>query len=487
MTSSKKSFKNFRAFPGSVNGSGVYEFPTLTKKDKSGNSRFWTIFVRLIVHEGPDGPARRKQNWLLSEDKSVEIKDEYFEGKSDYVGPYALPDNVIAQYWTEHGIIADAKSDKKYAVSRTAPTFVRKGKNIGKINATTVFTQALIGARSKYDKVNNEHVANRYYPMALHKYSLTPRDESKQIKYPVAVQPKLDGVRIVAYWDIKKRKTVMYSRKLKDIASNDHIIRALNALFRLINCPGIYLDGELYKHGMHVQEISGLARGDSKSTEAELHIFDCFFPYVKLEKMKKYRNMGFHKRNVLLREIFGKVDDADTKTSALIKKCIKKVDTYTATSKEHEDMLYEQSLKKGYEGTVVKNMDGEYKYSSEREYRTYQARKRKPRETAEFEIVGFTQGRSGRAIGALIWKLKTPGCLCEEKKCKCPYPKKIMFPAIPKGPWGTDEKRYEMFESFNTTDAFEQFKGKKMTVEFDTYSKDGVPLYAWAIAVRDID
>ena len=103
-------------------------------------------------------------------------------------------------------------------------------------------------------------------------------------------------------------------------------------------------------------------------------------------------------------------------------------------------------------------------------------RKRKPRYSDEYEVVGYTQGDQGKDIGAIIWILKTP----ETKKIKS-----VVFTSIPIGI--TNEERYKLFSNMTEELFNNEYKGKMMTVEYDELSETGVPLRAKAIGLRLID
>jgi hypothetical protein len=442
--------------------------------DVAGRTRNWQIFVRLIRVEGKvKQPARRKINWKLTEDTQVDINPRFLTPLDIVQGPpggpvepLTIPAGVIAQIWSEHGIVKPVKK----ATSRSVPSYVIKGKNIGKSNATNVFTQALINARSKH-LGKQKGCASRYYPIAVHKISDKPRDPSKHIVYPVAIQRKLDGGRTVAYAGADG-KAVLYSRKLKDIKGQVNIVKDLNTLFKKIKktYPGAYLDGELYQHGLSLQQISGIMRRDAKSkttaressrgvqeTQLGYHIFDIFFP-----EDAKLAKMPFIERKRVLDTIM-----AENKSPRLVL-----VKTYIANNEAESQLAYDTFLKEKYEGAIIRNLAGVYEFSAAREMRTYQVRKRKPRYSAEYKVIGYTEGSKGKDKGAIIWVLETD--------------KQIQFTSTPVG---IDyAERYRLFKLFRSKPAefANNYKDKKMTVEYDDISTDGVPLRAKAKCLRVI-
>ncbi len=116
-------------------------------------------------------------------------------------------------------------------------------KNQGKKNATTAEEQALAEATAmhrkrielgSFENINDIDTPVYFKPMLAHDYN----DYKDKIKLPVAIQPKLDGVRCIV------RADGMWSRNGKPIISAPHIFEALTPLFE--TNPDLILDGELY-------------------------------------------------------------------------------------------------------------------------------------------------------------------------------------------------------------------------------------------------
>ena len=84
-------------------------------------------------------------------------------------------------------------------------TKITSGKNIGKSNETTALSQAIAQATSKWERklasgytTNINSTTNEIkLPMLAHDYF----KRGKDIKFPAYIQPKLNGVRMVAHKD----------------------------------------------------------------------------------------------------------------------------------------------------------------------------------------------------------------------------------------------------------------------------------------------
>lgn len=386
----------------------------------NGKRQRWKIVLRLI--KDTKFPSRVAANW-----------DDIFE-QVDLKSPL---DNVVAQYWTEHG---------SGIITRSKYTIVRSGKNIGKKNATNVFTQALSEITSRYNKKLAVSPIKTVYPMAAHKLEDNPKNVDKKIKYPAFGQPKLDGIRTTAHMTDSGVK--LYSRKRKPINMPD-IQTALECLYKLISDNDIYLDGELYCHGMPLQVISGIVRNENKQNGLTFNIFDVFY----LD-----RKQPFSERLSIMQKI------RDLNTSPLIVF----VDTFIINSPDEEMKYYTNFLSKCYEGSIIRNVHGIYEYGESREKRSWDLRKHKPRHDAEFKLVGYNKGKDN----GIIWVLQT--------NTEPP----VIFTSVPNMSY---EERLKLYTEMTDKIFSSKYLGKILTVQYDDLSDKGVPLRAKVKCFRDID
>ena len=447
MTAQKRNFQDFLnkdEFNFNIKD-GIIRFPTLYNIDSKKRVRIWDIYVEL------HSDIRKIDINMnhISNDEINKLNETY--------------NNLRTELHTKTGII-----DMK--ITKSASTVIKKGKNIGKSNETNIITQALIEARSKYLKKMDagyelsikKDIDNKNkipYPMSLHLYD----NHKHKLKFPCYIQPKLDGIRLLAYYDIKTDKVIFKSRKLKDINGFDYIKDEL--LIKLRKYPNIFLDGELYCHGLNLQDISGIVRSEKKSSNSrilEFNIFDCFD--ISNPGWKFKDRIVFVNKNWEFKE---RMDFVNKITK--MKKYIMSVLTEEVINEEHSDNIYENYIRIGYEGIVYKNKEGIYKYSYDKEQRSYEVLKRKQQFDDEFEIVDFTTGTKGKSVGSIIFIMAT-------KKGKT-------FHVTPNISHDEQQKMYQIAkEKFNT-----EYKGKKGKVRYDDLSKDGVPLRAKFIEIRDMN
>lgn len=145
---------------------------------------------------------------------------------------------------------------------------VRKGKNLGKANATTPVQQAEAEAASKWEK---KQARERYVedparamagesdalggipPMLAHPYE----DVAHRVVFPADEQPKFDGVRVEAVIDAGV--CTLWSRKQEQMLCLPHIVAAYEA--RFAGVPGRFVfDGEAWRPGWSLQKISTFVR-----------------------------------------------------------------------------------------------------------------------------------------------------------------------------------------------------------------------------------
>jgi DNA ligase-1 len=311
-------------------------------------------------------------------------------------------------------------------------------KNVGRANATTAEEQAILEAKAKHKKRLDG------------KYSLTIEDAKKEVflpmlagdfekrkdkvTYPVDVQPKLDGVRCIAYWDGDNVKLMSRGGKFWECCQ--HIIDELETVLP----KDWVLDGELYIHGATFQEITKLVKKlRPESVNVQFHVYDMPRTYEDF----KY----WEERYDVLAEFKDMAQDC---------KSVTVVDTYQAKSEDEVYQLQSEYLEDGYEGAIVREADGEYRFG----YRSRSLLKVKNFTDEEYKIVGYTTG-VGRFEGSVVW-------ICETWNGE-------EFKVVPQG---TMEERQEAYQN-----ADEKI-GDMLKVKFFELTDDGIPRFPVGLGIR---
>jgi len=290
MSASIRNFDNFKDFDGSIKNE-IYCFPKLYKTTLKGQKRQWQIFVRLIKKSSKNIKLTRSYNWNLMDEIQIPIKEEYLFDDAK------IPDGVISQIWTESGTTTGK-------ISRSPASYMEIT-NLGKSNERNFLHQALVEARSKYIKKNEQGSGSKksnfkhlfddkkWFPMLAKLYD----DFKDKIKYPQFIQPKLNGLRCIIYYDpvIETKepyeKVIMYSRDKKIYPFNENNIQIRETLLEIFKKyydfdrkQSIYLDGELYTHGVSIQDINN-ARSSKNNPKSMIcyYMYDIFYPYYNKE------------------------------------------------------------------------------------------------------------------------------------------------------------------------------------------------------------
>jgi DNA ligase-1 len=260
-----------------------------------------------------------------------------------------------------------------------------------------------------------------------------------KVVYPVDVQPKLDGVRCLAYWDGDSVK--LMSRGGKQWNCCDHIIKELE----IVLPKDWVLDGELYIHGSTFQEITKLVKKlRPESVNVEFHVYDV--PRAGYEQTE-IGGSTWSNRKISLELMDEFVDKCKTLVF---------VESHYATCEEDVYKLQSQFLEDGYEGAIVREFDGEYKFG----YRSNKLLKVKNFMDSEYKITDFTTG-IGRFEGSIVW-------MCETKDGQS-------FKVVPQG---TMEERQETYQNADN------HIGDMLKVKYFELTDDGIPRFPVGLGIR---
>lgn len=338
---------------------------------------------------------------------------------------------------------------------QSAETVVSTGKNLGRKNQTNALTQALKECRSKYAAKEHAGYAEQAVAMSTYPFPMAVKswkDYKHKLVFPLHVQPKLDGIRMLALY--KNNNVKLLTRRLHEISGFVEVRASLKEMFRSSKHTNLVIDGELYAHGVNLQTISSIVRNESLSEDIksslQYHVFDCF----EVEKPE----LEFATRRDAL---IAFVQSAKTDKIVL-------TPTILAADSRVADDFYKKQIADGYEGVIYKSRGKPYAFDFNKEKRSMWYLKRKKQEDSEFIIVGFTEGK-GKDIGCIVFILETPN----HKQFNCV-------------PNGTYAYRREMYDQAKT-DFDVTFKGRLAKVTYDDLSIDHVPLRGRIVQIgRDL-
>ena len=321
----------------------------------------------------------------------------------------------------------DTKTGKTSLVQWSEPYLVEP-KNVGKKNETTVEEQALFELESILNKQQDKGYAPKGVkvtklplPMLAQKFT----ERAKHVQWPAYIQPKLDGMRML--YD----GTKAWSRGNKEI-----IAKCIEHL--KFDTRGYIVDGELILAGEHSQQMTMRAAKKYRpdvSPRLEYHVYDLVIP-----------NATFKFRYETLQSL---VKNAPVN--------VKLVPTHVVKDETEVMERHSEFTKAKYEGSIIRNMGGNYTPGQ----RSNDLLKLKDFQDAEFKIVDVVDG-GGLAKGLAIFI-----CVTEDAK---------EFRCVPEG---THETRAEWFKNKK------KLIGKWLTIRFQHYSDEGIPVILNGVAIRE--
>ena len=193
--------------------------------------------------------------------------------------------------------------------------------------------------------------------MTKFKPILAPNEQPdlESINYPILASYKLDGIRCIFY------KGTFLSRSLKPI-QNKQLKEKLQAIADYSEKYSLILDGEIYSPDLTFQEITRYVMTqdfeDKKSVKKfgkvleipeslKFHCFDC----LKVNPTKMEYDTNFYARLLYVSEIAQKFPEL----------MVRVMHEYVHNIEEVNG-LFEKALEEGFEGLILRNGEGQYKF-----------------------------------------------------------------------------------------------------------------------------
>lgn len=315
-----------------------------------------------------------------------------------------------------------------------------KPKNIGKANETSAEEQAIIEAKAvwtKKQKANYSTSMEAPVSVNLPMKVKSLQDQIKNVVYPCVSTPKLNGVN--GTYRLIDDELILTSRGGETYPPIPHLEDELREIMTMLNSNEV--NGELYIHGEHLQDItSAVKKPKELSKRLTFNIFDI------ADSSADYDTR---------RDIMSFVECNTTENQYVI----------FLTGTECDDMNeieihYNQCMDAGLEGTVIKNLDGLYKHNT----RSCAQFKYKKTLDDEFKVIGYDLDKNNH----VVFK-----CTIDSRPHKDPGVFKVKLK-------GTNEERLAMAAEADN------YIGKFLKIEYETLSKDGIPLKPVGIMFRQV-
>ncbi len=249
---------------------------------------------------------------------------------------------------------------------------------------------------------------------------------------------KIDGVRALFYWDGKEIHTASRGGENYDVATTH--LRENNMLIDFFKeHPTIILDGELYRHGKTLQQISGAARMEKNAYDCDwlqYWIYDCY-DIANPEKTFEER-LDFLEKSLDFFKDFEHLKEDDYF-------CL--LEQEEVSGEDNIWKLHDQYVAEGFEGCVIRDPNKPYKPNG----RTNIMLKFKNYKSEDFKVIGYKLGLRGS----------------EDMTFTCELEDGRTFEAMP---CGTRAEKEEYISNFDT-----KYKGEYGECTFFNYSDDGIP------------
>lgn len=312
-------------------------------------------------------------------------------------------------------------------------------------------------SEEELNKIVGENITNQYgvmKPMLAKQADKVSQKAIDKVPYWYASR-KIDGVRCSFYYDGSEIHTSSRGGEDYDCACM-HFLNNEKLLKFYERHPNIILDGELYKHGKSLQQISGAARLEKNAYDCdwlEYYIYDIIDTTRTFEErlrilaaIKHELELGFNPERTW------KEDELQ----------FQMVPQQKVSGYKNINILHDIYVSEGWEGVVIRDPSKVYRPNG----RTNDMIKFKKYKDDEFLVIDYELGLRGT----------------EDMTFTCTTPAGLEFKAKP---WGDRAIKEEYVKNFKT-----KYQYKMAKIKFFYYSngndeRTGVPLQPSLICFRD--
>lgn len=252
---------------------------------------------------------------------------------------------------------------------------------------------------------------------------------------------KIDGVRCLMYWDGEQVLTASRGGENYN-ASTTHLRENKDLIEFFKKNPTIILDGELYRHGKTLQQISGAARLEKNAYDCDwlqYWVYDCYDKAnPELIAMDRY---------LFLTNTLDYYFSEDEENEKEVSSSIYVVSQIEVSGEDNIWKLHDQYVAEGFEGCVIRDPNRPYKPNG----RTNDMLKFKNYKSEDFLVIGYKLGLRGS----------------EDMTFTCQLEDGRTFEAMPVGDRATKAEYVENFES--------KYKDHKAECTYFNYSEEGIP------------
>lgn len=295
------------------------------------------------------------------------------------------------QLFISHGALNGKLQTKQETVEPT---------NVGRANERNGTEQAEFEANSRYKK----QIDKGYRPTTeeLTELPLLPmlaqdfHEHGHKIEWPCFGSCKLDGLRCLM---IREEDRIIFRSR----GNKEYFVPHIDAELRAIMPVGAKWDGELYIHGLFLEEITSAVKKPNENTpNLEFYIFDVV------------TDEPYFQRSLQLKELAEVCDTTEH---------IRVVKDHLLHTQEQAKELHDHYKRQGYEGLMIRARFGLYESGK----RSNALQKYKEFVDEEFEVVAVEEDRNGNGVLVLYCPVAnaTFGCTYgdfDERKRQLEHP-----------------------------------------------------------------
>ena len=348
-------------------------------------------------------------------------------------------------------VVESGKLDGKMTMhkDRAQPTNVSRG-NMRTAEMQAEFEAAAAWQKKKdegyFETINEARTHTVYLPMLAHPIMKTSTKGGvktkvmRHVEYPVDVQCKFNGLRCLA--KITPLGVEFTSREGIHWNTLGHIAADLRALGRI----GDIFDGEIYQHGIPLQDIGSYVHREQPETKfLSMYIYD----------MPQAGGHGGAEWELRRHELVKRFAGIEGAWSPNGKHAIVLVPCFTANNYDEVQALGIKAIAEGYEGLILRQRKLPYEWNN----RCESLLKWKQFQDAEFEVVGGSSREYFDPASGLSYPI------LDKFVCRNNINERT-FEVVPRGTMG---QRKAWLQELDT------LKGQFLTVRFLERSKDGIP------------
>lgn len=432
-------------------------YPLLFKTEKSGKSRVWLCWVEEDVVVSTDGlvagkiknPSRHKYAGNTLRPGAVQAPLEAEKAWLKRVGNGYQPRSEDEEGLRIYQHVLDQKA-LNGGMNRGVKMF-------GETEIRPETTAGALGPSMKHAPM----LSKKYKDWKGEEFTLTP--PARALTFPVMVQPKLDGVRCVAY--LQNGQVQLESRNGKGYMHLEHVRASVQAFLKHMEAKGFpeaVLDGELYVHHLERdgKELTSVGRYQFISEACKV--------------TRKVAHPEEHHVQFWLFDLWTTGDRSNKERWETLKTCYeglqdqnlvlvptREVHSHEAIEETMAEFVGERDGRVGYafEGLMMRRPEATYVSS-----KTHSSclLKYKRFEDEEWYVKGAETCVGGLWDGCIKWRCTRDG-------------KEVSAQQI-----GDLETSRELYAQFQTNPG--AFIGRSLNLRFNDRSKDGIPRFPHATA-----